>query len=135
MTFHNLQASQSQRDERQAACLQRGDVTAEAGAGIYFAERRALAEALHHLLQMEAMPDADAPADIQTAVKLFVESLLSQMSGGRSTLITRLIELIGVSTLTLICCVMQMRDSSLQHHPSNTCVGEKSHPERNRAFS
>ncbi len=78
--------------------MQRGDVTAEAGAGIYFTERRALVEALHHLLQLEALPDADAPPDTQAAVKSFVDSLLSRESGGRSALLARLIELIGVST-------------------------------------
>ena len=55
-------------------------------------------EALHQLLQMEALPDVDVPPDIQAAVKSFVASLLSQESGGRSALIARLIELIGVST-------------------------------------
>ena len=82
-------------------CLQRADVTAEAGAGIYFSERRALVEALHHLLQLHALPDADAPKDIQSAVDSFVESLLSETSGGRSNMIARLVELIGVSKFTL----------------------------------
>ena len=78
--------------------MQRGDVTAEAGAGIYFTERRALVEALHHLLQLEALPDADASPDTQAAVKSFLDSLLSQESGGQSTVLARLIKLIGVST-------------------------------------
>ena len=78
---------------------------------------------------MEALPDADAPADIQTAVKLFVESLLSQMSGGRNTLITRLIELISVSTLTHNLVCNAIKDSSLQHHPANTCIGKEMNPE------
>lgn len=82
-------------------CLQRGDVTAEAGAGIYFTERRALVEALHHLLQLQALPDAEAFQDIQIVVKTFVEALLAQTSGGQSTIIARLVELIGVSASTL----------------------------------
>ena len=75
-------------------------MTAEAGAGIYFTERRALVEALHHLLQLHALPDADGPKDVQSAVDSFVESLLSETSGGRSIMIARLVELIGVSRLT-----------------------------------
>ena len=80
--------------------LQRADVTAEAGAGIYLTERRALVEALHHLLQLHALPDADASKDVQSAVDSFVESLLSETSGGRSIMIARLVELIGVSRFT-----------------------------------
>ena len=78
-------------------------MTAEAGAGIYLTERRALVEALHHLLQLHALPDADAAKDIQSAVDSFVESLLSETSGGRSIMIARLVELIGVSIITRHC--------------------------------
>ncbi|CAK0757624.1 hypothetical protein CVIRNUC_002556 [Coccomyxa viridis] len=78
---------------------ERADVTAEAGAGIYFTERRALVEALHHLLQLHALPDADAAKDIQSAADSFVESLLSETSGGRSIMIARLVELIGDDNL------------------------------------
>ena len=78
-------------------------MTAEAGAGIYLTERRALVEALHHLLQLHALPDADAAKDIQSAVDSFVESLLSETSGGRSIMIARLVELIGVSIITHHC--------------------------------
>ena len=94
-----LQALQkpSMRAMGVAWVVQRGDVTAEAGAGIYFTERRALVEALHHLLQLEALPDADAPPETQAAVKSFLGPLLLQESGGRSALLTRLIELIRVS--------------------------------------
>ena len=78
-------------------------MTAEAGAGIYFTERRALVEALHHLLQLHALPDADAPKDIQSAVDSYVESLLSEASGSRSIMVAHLVKLIGVSTITLYC--------------------------------
>ena len=36
--------------------LQRGDVSAKAGAGVYFEERRAMLMTLHRLLQVRAMP-------------------------------------------------------------------------------
>ena len=78
-------------------------MTAEAGAGSYFTERRALVEALHHLLQLHALPDADAPKDIQSAVDSYVESLLSEASGSRSIMVAHLVKLIGVSTITLYC--------------------------------
>lgn len=37
--------------------LQRGDVSAEAGAGVYFEERRAMLMTLHRLLQVRVLPD------------------------------------------------------------------------------
>jgi len=73
---------------------QRGEATAEAAAGLFLEERRALVAALHRLLQAQALPAADAEPALAAALAAFNADLLGARAGGRSVLLSRLIELI-----------------------------------------
>lgn len=77
--------------------LQRGEVAAEVAAGVYFEERRGLVGALHRLLQVQALPGPEPSQEISAVIAQFNDGLLSLRANGRSLLVSRLIELIGVS--------------------------------------
>lgn len=90
--------------------LQRGEVSAEVAAGLYFEERRALAAALHRLLQVHVLPGAELPPEVAEAIVHFNHGLLSARSNGRSILVSRLIDLITV------------------HHPLEPCFRSRYDP-------
>lgn len=81
-----------------ADVIQRGEVSAEVAAGIYFLERRALLAALRRLLQAAAAAPADAAAapEVAEAVAGFAEKLLQQRQDGRPALVARLMTLVQV---------------------------------------
>lgn len=78
----------------QGALQETGEVSAAAGAGIYFEERRGLLTSLWLLLQAQVMSAESLPADLYRSVCAFNADLLSQSLGGRTMLVQRLAELL-----------------------------------------
>ena len=77
--------------------LQRGEVAAEAAAGIYLEDRRCQLACLQALLQAQALPAEGLQRDAQQAIFDFNASLLSRSSNQQLQLLQRMIELIRVS--------------------------------------
>ncbi|KAK9829639.1 hypothetical protein WJX72_007011 [[Myrmecia] bisecta] len=73
---------------------ERGQVSAEAAAGIYFEERRALLATLWTLLQATALPAQDLDDSVNQMITDFVLDLLAQRINGHAQLLTRLIDLV-----------------------------------------
>ncbi|KAL4457392.1 hypothetical protein ABPG75_012257 [Micractinium tetrahymenae] len=78
----------------QGALQETGEVSAAAGAGIYFEERRGLLTSLWLLLQAQVMLADSLPAELYHTICAFNADLLSQSLGGRTQLVQRLAELV-----------------------------------------
>ncbi|KAL4441042.1 hypothetical protein ABPG77_010473 [Micractinium sp. CCAP 211/92] len=78
----------------QGALQETGEVSAAAGAGIYFEERRGLLTSLWLLLQAQVMLADSLPAELYRTICAFNADLLSQSLGGRTLLVQRLAELL-----------------------------------------
>jgi hypothetical protein len=73
-------------------------VSAAAGAGVYFEERRGLLASLWLLLQAQVMSTESLPSELYAAICDFNADLLAAAgSDGRSLLLKRLAELVRVS--------------------------------------
>ena len=108
-------------------CLQRGEVSAEVAAGVYFEERRGLVGALHRLLQVQALPGPDPPQDVSNVIVNFNNGLLSLRANGRSLLVSRLIELIGVGLDQMMldfCIALSFHGISRHYRPYRTSLCE-----------
>lgn len=74
--------------------LQRGEVSVELAAGIYFEERKAGLMALHRLLQVQALGLAEVPDDIYEVVCAYNKQLLGQAAGSGCALLQRLLRVV-----------------------------------------
>lgn len=73
---------------------QRGEVSAEVAAGVFYEERRALLAALLALLAAAAEGAEAGGGAARSAVQRWVGGLLGERQGARSALLARLLELI-----------------------------------------
>ena len=118
-------APPNKRPRCKVPCLQRGEVSAEVAAGVYFEERRGLVGALHRLLQVQALPGPDPPQDVSNVIVNFNNGLMSLRANGRSLLVSRLIELIGVGLDQIMldfCIALSFHVISRQHWPYRTSL-------------
>lgn len=76
--------------------VQRGEVSAEVAAGVFYQERRALLAALQLLLSAAAAAGPEAAGGAAPVVHRFVGTLLAERRGGRSALLSRLLDLVQV---------------------------------------